>query len=158
MNVNKTIRHLTTHGAALGLGFALGIYLLPILIAPSDPDQASIAAVTESASYHAKFDRNRQDSDAFHWGEGTVSVGQNQIAFEGELAPGPDYKLYLSPTFVETEEAFKANKSTMVRLADIKTFNGFVADVPDSVNVADFTTVVVWCETFSQFISSGQYR
>ena len=35
---------LATHGAMLGLGFLLGIYLLPILTAPAGSDQAVLQA------------------------------------------------------------------------------------------------------------------
>ena len=76
----------------------------------------------------------------------------------GELAPGPDYKLYLSPAFVETEAEFKRLKPSMVRVADIKTFKNFVVPVPESVNPARFNTVVIWCESFGQFITAAQYR
>jgi len=30
--------------------------------------------------------------------------------------------------------------------------------MPPAVDPAQFNTVVVWCETFGQFISAGQYR
>ena len=46
-------------------------------------------------------------------------VGSEQLVFMGELAPGPDYKLYLSPEFVETEADFERLKSNMVLLIRI---------------------------------------
>ncbi|MCE2657853.1 MAG: hypothetical protein LW854_06340 [Rubrivivax sp.] len=30
---------------------------------------------------------------ALHWGEGRVSVSAQAISLDGQLAPGPDYKL-----------------------------------------------------------------
>jgi len=36
----------------------------------------------------------------------------------GKLVPGPDYKLYLSPEFIETEADFNRLKATMVRVGD----------------------------------------
>jgi hypothetical protein len=74
------------------------------------------------------------------------------------LAPGPDYKLYLSPEFVETEADFERLKKQMVRVGDIKTFDNFVVQVPELVDVSHYNTVIVWCESFSQFISSAKYR
>lgn len=149
---------LVTHLVVGGAGFALGIYMLPILIAPPPPAQEEVAAMAEKALYSAEFVRDLQDSDALHWGEGTVAVGADAITFMGELAPGPDYKLYLSPQFVETEADFKRLKSAMVRVGDVKTFQNFVVPVPTGVDPSQFNAVIVWCETFQQFITAAAYR
>jgi hypothetical protein len=45
-----------------------------------------------------------------------------------------------------------------VRIGDIKTFDGFLVDVPPAVDIEAFTTVLVWCETFGEFISAARYR
>ena len=87
-----------------------------------------------------------------------MSVGLRSIAFEGELAPGPDYKLYLAPQFVETEVDFQRLKASMVRVGDVKTFKNFVVAVPESVDPSRYNTVIVWCETFSQFITAAKYQ
>jgi len=76
----------------------------------------------------------------------------------GTLAPGPDYKLYLSPEFVETEADFMRLKPSMARVGDVRTFENFVVPVPESIDVARYDTVVVWCESFSQFITAAKYR
>lgn len=87
-----------------------------------------------------------------------MSIGAEAIVFEGELAPGPDYKLYLSPEFVETEADFLRLKARMVRIGDVRTFRNFVVPVPASVNPSDYSSVIVWCETFNQFITAARYR
>jgi hypothetical protein len=147
-----------SHLLVAGLGFALGVYTLPLLIAPTAPSRAEVAKQAASASFAGKFRRDLKDSDALHWGEGTVSIGPKSIAFEGELAPGPDYKLYLSPEFVETETDFKRLKPSMVRVGDIKTFRNFVVSVPEPVDPARYNSVIVWCETFGQFITAAKYK
>ena len=147
-----------THGATLLLGIALGIYLLPILTEPAGPPQADIAAVSATASYTGTFRRDLTDSDFLHWGEGTVSVSPTAVAFEGALAPGPDYKLYLSPEFVETEADFLRLKASMARVGDVKTFDGFVLAVPESIDPSAYRAVIVWCESFGQFITAASYR
>lgn len=76
----------------------------------------------------------------------------------GKLAPGPDYKLYLSPEFVETEADFNRLKSEMVRVGDVKTFENFLVPVPESIDPAAYNTVVVWCESFGQFITAAKYQ
>ncbi|MBC7989878.1 MAG: DM13 domain-containing protein [Luteimonas sp.] len=149
---------LVSHATALAVGVGLGIYALPILVAPPGPTLAEVSAQTAQASYRGEFRRALKDSDPLHWGEGTVSVGARSIGLVGKLSPGPDYKLYLSPAFVETEAEFNRLKPSMVRVADIKTFENFLVPVPESVDPARFNTVVIWCESFGQFITAAQYR
>jgi hypothetical protein len=156
--MKRTLTLALSHGLALAAGFALGIYLLPVLIAPEGPSGEELTAQAMQASYTGRFRRDLKDSDALHWGEGTVSVGPQGVAFVGRLAPGPDYKLYLSPAFVETEAEFQRLKPQMVRVGDVKTFQNFIVAVPPSVDVTRYDTVIVWCESFSQFISAAKYR
>jgi hypothetical protein len=140
------------------VGFGGGIYALPILTAPPAPSESEIKAMSSQASYTAEFRRDLKDSDALHWGEGTVSVGSKSITLMGKLAPGPDYKLYLSPNFVETEADFNRLKTNMVRVGDVKTFENFIVNVPPGIDPSNFNSVIIWCESFGQFITSAKYR
>lgn len=147
-----------SHGLVLAVGFAAGIYTLPLLIAPPAPDAQQIGQASEGALFTAHFRRDLKDSDALHWGEGEVSVGAARIALRGRLAPGPDYKLYLSPEFVETEADFARLKHRMQRVGDVKTFENFIVELPPGVDPQRFNSVIVWCETFGEFITAAQYR
>ncbi len=147
-----------SHALALAAGFAAGVYALPILIAPSAPSAAEVKAAAVAAEFKGEFRRDLKDSDFLHWGEGTVTVSRSAVALAGKVAPGPDYKLYLSPEFVETEADFKRLKPRMARIGDVKTFENFVVAVPSGVDPAGFTTVIVWCESFGQFITAARYR
>jgi len=158
MKVRTLILLVATHCAVGVAGFAVGIYALPILTAPPAPSESAIEAISSQARYTAEFRRDLEDSDALHWGEGKVSVGSRSITLMGRLAPGPDYKLYLSPEFVETESDFNRLKSNMVRVGDVKTFENFVVEVPPGIDPSDFNSVIVWCEAFGQFITSARYR
>jgi hypothetical protein len=149
---------LVTHGLAAAAGFALGVYLLPILIAPAAPTATEVAAKSAAAIYTAEFRRDLKDSDLLHWGEGKVTIARDAVTLAGKLAPGPDYKLYLSPEFVETEADFLRLKARMVRVGDVKTFENFVVPVPATVDPAAYSAVVVWCERFGQFITAAKYR
>lgn len=149
---------LCTHLFTLIAGFALGVYWLPILTAPDAPSADVLQQAERTAVFQGEFRRDLTDSDALHWGEGRVLVGPAQVVLQGRLAPGPDYKLYLSPTFVETEADFKRLKSTMLRVGDIKTFENFAVPLPPGTELAAYTTVVVWCETFNEFITAARYR
>ena len=154
----KKILLVASHLVVLAIGFALGVYTLPLLIAPPAPTAAEVADHATKAIFKAQFRRDLAGSDALHWGEGTVSVGTTTIALAGKLAPGPNYKLYLSPEFVETEADFERLKAGMIRVGDIKTFDNFLVSLPAGVDPARYTTLIVWCETFHKFITAARYR
>ena len=147
-----------THIVALAIGFAAGIYVLPILTSPPAPSSQAVIESSRDAQFTGEFRRGLAGSDALHWGEGKVSVGPRVISLAGRISPGPDYKLYLVSGFVQTEEAFARVKATSVRVGDIRTFENFIVPVPDGVDVARYDTVLVWCEAFSQFITAAKYR
>lgn len=149
---------LVSHTAIGALGFALGIYVLPILIAPEAPTESQIEEIASNTQFTGEFRKDLQDSDGFHWGEGRVSIGRKAITLVGELAPGPDYKLYLSKEYLETEADFNRLKSTMVRVGDVKTFENFVVKVPHTIDPSQYNTVIIWCETFGEFITSAKYQ
>jgi hypothetical protein len=156
--LRKLVLLLTSHALVAVIGFAAGLYALPILIAPAAPTFAEVSDLAMVANYSAQFRRDLEGSDALHWGEGTVSVGSESVSLSGKLAPGPDYKLYLSPEFVETEADFNRVKSRMVVVGDVRTFNNFLVDLPPGVVLSEYNSVIVWCETFGEFITSAQYR
>lgn len=149
---------IASHAAAAVVGFAAGIYLLPIIIAPPAPTASEVEAAAEGTQYRGEFRRDLEDSDALHWGEGTVFVGPAAISLQGRIAPGPNYKLYLSPEFVETEADFIRLKPSMVQVGDVKTFENFIVAVPEFIDPSAFNTVIVWCEAFSQFITAARYQ
>ena len=147
-----------SHVLAVVVGFAVGIYLLPILTAPASPDAAAIRSTVENAQFTEEFRRDLADSDAFHYGEGKLFVNRESIVFEGKISPGPDYRLYLSPEFVETESAFESLKPDMIQVGLVQTFDNFMVAVPASVDPADYVAAIVWCESFGQFISAAVYQ
>lgn len=149
---------LATHVLTLAAGFGSGVYLLPILTAPDGPSASSVAEAMANSTHEARFRRDLKGSDAVHWADGKVSVSHSRIAFDGRMAPGPDYKVYLSREYVDTRGDFLRIKQDATLIGDVKTFNRFLLEVPDHVDIDDYTTVVVWCEAFSQFISAAQYR
>ncbi|WP_028024202.1 DM13 domain-containing protein [Enterovibrio calviensis] len=149
---------LFSHGMAIVVGFAAGIYALPILIAPEGPSTEDVSASAESASFYGEFRKDLISSDTFHWGEGTVAIGPTTVSFEGELAPGPDYKLYFSPEFVETEADFERLKPKMAQAGDVKTFDNFLVRVPAHIDPTKYNTVIVWCESFGEFITAARYQ
>ena len=158
MNTRSVLLLAASHCAFAAAGFAAGIYALPILIAPPVPTAEELKAARSEVLFTGTFRRDLKDSDALHWGEGVVSIAPKAISLAGRLAPGPDDQLYLSPEFVETEADFNRLKSRMARVGDVKTFENFVVPVPAGIEPAQYTAVVVWCETFSQFITAARYK
>jgi Electron transfer DM13 len=132
--------------------------MLPILVEPKGLSRGELDIQASTAAFNGKFVRDLKGSDPLHWGEGQVYVGAHSVTLDGQLAPGPDYKLYLSPVFVETAADFERNKPSMVRLGDVRAFHNFHMPVPADIDPSHFSTVVVWCETFHQFISAAKYR
>ncbi|WP_122031996.1 DM13 domain-containing protein [Aliivibrio sp. EL58] len=158
MRIKQIIVLIISHLSVGAFGVALGIYMLPILIAPEAPTESEVTSLSSQAQYSAIFKKDLKDSDSFHWGEGLVSIGSEFITLTGKLAPGPDYKLYLSPEFVETELDFNRLKSNMVFVGNVKTFENFAVPVPQDIELSNYNTVIVWCETFGEFITAAKYQ
>ncbi|MEM6276268.1 MAG: DM13 domain-containing protein [Pseudomonadota bacterium] len=149
---------LFSHGAMLAIGFGAGVYFLPILTAPPSPDEAMLEENAALAVYTVELSRDAPGNDALHWGEGTLSVAADRIVHEGRLAPGPDYRVYLVNGDVGHEDDFEPLKSSSLEVGAVKSFNGFIVDLPADTNIEAYTTVLVWCEAFGEYITAGRYR
>lgn len=147
---------------ALPLGFGLGIYYLPILVASEGASQEQVDAARSGAALKADFRRDLKGSDGLHWGEGTLNLtnegGQYYFTLDGQVSPGPDYKLYLTPKFVDDEKSFLKIKAQSVRVADITGFENFRVDVPMAIDPTQYPAVIIWCERFGEFITAGEFR
>ena len=45
----------------------------------------------------------------------------------------------------------------MAAVGSVKSFENFVVPVPKSIDPSRFNTVIVWCESFGQFITAARY-
>ena len=91
-------RHIILFGTAkfaagLVIGFGLGVYFLPILTAEKGLDSDVLIELQASAECSGTFMRDLPGSDAFHWGDGIVRIRDDRIWLEGQVSPGPDYRL-----------------------------------------------------------------
>jgi hypothetical protein len=154
----KLLRFLITHSMALALGVMLGFYLLPILTEPEGPSVSEVTYSSQQALYKTRFHKEVAGSDLLHWGEGDVSISKASISLMGSLAPGPDYFLYLTKNLVDSRESFLEIKADSLKVGPIRTFDNFIVPLDESVDLEQYAAVVVWCETFSQFITSASYR
>ena len=157
-NINKKVLLLFTHTIVLITGFALGVYFLPILTAPKSLDVSTINEYEQLATYQTEFVKELKGSDFLHWGEAKVTISDDKITVNGSIAPGPDYKLYFTNQFVEHEDEFLSIKSEAKYVAEVKTFKNFVINIPSDININDYNTIVIWCESFKEFITAAKYQ
>lgn len=137
------------------IGFTLGIYTLPILTAEKGLNEAEIAGLKVSVKRSGSFVRDLEGSDIFHWGEGVIMVSDEMVWLDGEVSPGPDYRLYFAPAFVETKQDFLAIKDQSVEIGSVGALRNFSLPLPDGVVLDEYPAVVIWCETFSAFITAA---
>ena len=156
--INKKVILLFTHTIVLIMGFALGVYFLPILTAPKSLDVSTINEYEQKAIYQTEFVKELKGSDFLHWGEAKVTISDDKVTVNGSIAPGPDYKLYLTNQFVEHEDEFLPIKSEAKYVAEVKTFKNFVINIPSDININDYNTIVIWCERFKEFITAAKYQ
>ena len=138
-----------------GLGFAIGIFAYPyifladIVAVEQVQDVASKKAVAKGSFIHAN------PSDPVHYGKGSVTVYQDVVHLgqDFEVGPGPKFHVYLVPQKPVTPDVDIA-ASMYVDLGRLRAFKGSqVFPIPDGVNLAHYSSVVVWCERFGVLIS-----
>ena len=83
-----------------------------------------------------------------------VSLGR--IWLDGAIAPWPDYRLYLIPSFADDEASFLAIKDRAVHIAEINAFTKFSVMVLAHADVSAFPAVLIWCEAFGEFITAAE--
>ena len=158
MLMKKILLLLFTHSFVLVFGFGLGVYFLPILTAPKSVEISKINEFENMSLYQTEFVRDLRGSDPLHWGEAKVTISDKKITVNGSIAPGPDYKLYLTNEFTQHEDEFLPIKKTAQYVAEVKSFENFVVNVPSDIDVGKFNTVVIWCESFNEFITAAKYQ
>ena len=109
-------------------------------------------------AYRTRFDRDREGADYFHWGKGDVRVYESAISFGGELVPGPDYRLYLAPHYIENKAEFLAIKAQSLESESLKPFNGSAFNNVSALGDPAPNNLVIWCEPFDEFITSARFR
>jgi hypothetical protein len=149
-------------GALLGAiaGFALGIFAYPyifladIVAVEKVEDRAARKIVAKGTFIHAN------PSDPIHHGKGGVTVYADLLHLESdfEVGPGPKYHVYLVPDQNVTP-ATEVASTMFVDLGRLRAFKGSQNyPVPAGVNLADFGSVVIWCEQFGVLISPATLR
>jgi hypothetical protein len=144
-------------GAALGTGFgvALGFFLFPFIFPPppaaeqlTTADRAS-AVVAEGTFIHAN------PNDPIHWGKGSASVRADSVFLgeDFEVGPGPKFHVYLVPK-PQIRASGDVTGQSFVDLGRLRSFKGSQRyAIPAGVDLANYQSVIIWCERFSVLIS-----
>lgn len=142
--------------SGLVIGIGLGFYLLPILTEQPGLAPDELVEIRDSALLSGEFRRDLPGSDLLHWGDGRVFVRADRIWLEGALAPGPDYRLYLTPSYVDSKPGFLAIKDQSLEIGPIRAFANFSLPVQPGIDVFQWPALVIWCERFSMFITAAR--
>jgi len=153
----KLIAILISHILVLAVGFTLGTYSLPIIVANSLSKHSS-RVESFQATHTGNFSVDRLGSDFLHWGKGNVLMNETHFSLTGSIAPGPSYRLYFSPHFIENEEQFLKHRDQLKLAAYIHQFDNFTVNFFDTIDLENYSTVVIWCEAFNEFITSAEYK
>jgi hypothetical protein len=143
-------------GAGVGgaAGLALGFFLFPFVFPPPPAMEQATAEQRAELVATGAF-RHVNPSDPIHWGRGRVTVYRQAVALEAdfEVGPGPAYHVYLVPKERVRGEA-DVRHAMHVDLGRLRAFKGSqVYPVPPGVDLANYPSVVIWCERFSVLIS-----
>ena len=143
-------------GVSLGLacGVALGIFIFPYVFAPP-PATETLSEAERAAPVASGTFIHADPSDPIHYGKGRVSLYQRAVFLEPdfEVGPGPAFHLYLVPkASIRSTADMKDVK--FVDLGRLRAFQGSQRyAIPDSVDLKDYPSVIVWCQRFGVLIS-----
>ena len=147
-------------GGVLGglLGVAVTIFVYPfiflndIVAAETLQSAEGRTLVAEGTFIHAS------PSDPVHYGMGKVSVFNDTVRLEPDflVGPGPKYKVLLHTA----KGIRKTDDVTAARYVDLGGLRAFKGSqnytVPPELKLAEFQSVVIWCEAFGVLISPAE--
>ena len=144
-------------GAVCGTaaGFAAGIFVYPyIFLADIVGRDVVENPGTRKVAAHGTF-IHANPADPIHHGKGRVTVYADLVHLESdfEVGPGPKFHVYLVPERMVVPSTDVA-RTMYVDLGRLKAFKGSQNyPIPPGVRLADYGSVVIWCEHFSVLIS-----
>lgn len=137
-----------------GFGFALGILVFPYLFPPPEVNEPLADAAEREVLARATF-IHANPSDPIHYGRGTATIYADLVRLEAdfEVGPGPKFHVYLVP-LTEVTPQTEVDSTMFVDLGRLKAFSGSQNyPVPMGTDLADFGSVVIWCEQFNVLIT-----
>lgn len=142
-----------------GVGIAIGFLLFPFVF-PPPPAMEQLTEADRSPLVASGNFIHADRSDPLHYGNGKVSVYEKTVFLEQdfEVGPGPKYHVYLvaKPEVRRSSDLTGAN---FVDLGRLRSFRGSQRyPIPEGIDLKQYPSVVIWCETFSVLISPADLR
>lgn len=136
-------------------GFAAAIFVYPfIFLADIEAHEQVADAATKQVIAAGQF-IHADPSDSIHHGKGSVTVYSDLVHLgpDFQVGPGPKFHVYLVPIGPVTP-ATEVSKSMYVDLGRLRAFKGSqIFPVPAGLELAEYKSVVIWCEQFGVLIS-----
>ena len=142
----------TAFGVALMVFFYPFIFLTGIVAEETLHDAEAKTLRAGGAFIHAN------PSDPIHFGMGKVSVFDDIVRLEPdfEVGPGPKYKVLLH-TATGIRKSDDVTAAPFVDLGSLRAFKGSQNySMPANVTLAEYRSVVIWCEAFGVLISPAE--
>ena len=148
-------------GGLIGAGFgvALGFFLFPYVFPPPEAMEQltnveKTGLVAEGTFIHAN------PNDPIHYGKGQVSVYEKTVFLHDnfEVGPGPKFHVYLVPK-ADIRSSGDLSDVMFVDLGRLRSFKGSQKyAIPAGLELANYKSVVIWCEEFSVLISPADLK
>ena len=143
-----------------GGGFALGIFVYPYIFLADIVGKEQVENRTSKKVVAAGKFIHANPNDPIHYGKGAVTVYQDLLHLEDdfEVGPGPKFHVYLVPE-KSVVPSTNVAKTMYVDLGRLKAFKGSQNyTVPAGINLANYQSVVIWCEQFGVLISPAALK
>ena len=46
----------------------------------------------------------------------------------------------------------------MIDVGEVKSFGNYILSIRDGINIENYNSVIIWCESFNQFITAAQFK
>ena len=154
---------------SLIIGIAVGvlgtIFVYPFIFPPPQVNESVQNVQTKILIAHGKF-IHPNPADRLHWGKGHTKIyrhpsnNANEVLLDKtfQVGPGPAFYLYLSQDAnIKKNKDFRQAKH--FELGPLKSFKGSqVYKIPASIDMNKIKSVVVWCKSFGQLITSANLQ
>jgi hypothetical protein len=128
--------------------------MLPVVFPPPPAAEEQRAAQDSRLVARGTF-IHANPSDPIHYGGGDVSVYADTVFLHDdfEVGPGPKYHVYLVPKS-QVRTSADLPGTMFVDLGQLRAFKGSQNyEIPSGLDLAQYPSVVIWCEHFSVLIS-----
>jgi hypothetical protein len=143
----------------VGAGFAGDLFFFPILFPPPAAHEQVADMDSQTKIGQAMF-IHTNPSDPGYYGEGNATIFRDQtgaalvhLESDFKVGPGPKFHVYLVDHGAVLTAADVKN-SKWLDLGQLRAFEGSQNyAIPADVKLADYKSIVIWCETFGVLIS-----